>query len=202
MKRNLVAVLLLLIIIAGGICWTIFRQPSDRAVDQAQRELAFSYDKRGDVQLQSGQVTEARESYQQVLEISQKLAAADHSDAQAQLDLVVSHHKIATVQQKQKQYEQAIESYGRGLKVLQSLKQQKRLAPVNEKWIGIVEAAIQQCKLAKSALGDWKTLLEQPADLLPVLLEMRGTQFVQEGRAGDAVQAVAKLREFKALLPK
>ena len=44
--------------------------------------------------------------------------------------------------------------------------------------------------------ADWKTLLEQPADVLPALLEMRGTQSVQAGRAADAVQAVAKLREL------
>jgi len=51
------------------------------------------------------------------------------------------------------------------------------------------------------ARGDWKTLLEQPADLLPMLLELRGAQFVQEGRAGDAVQAVAKLRELGTATP-
>jgi tetratricopeptide (TPR) repeat protein len=114
--------------------------PSD-AVAQRDRFISL-----GDVQLQSGQVTEALGSYQQALEIRQKLAAADPSDAQAQLDLVVSHHKIASVQQEQKQYEQAIESYGRGLKVLQALKDRKRLAPANERWIGIVEEAIAECR--------------------------------------------------------
>ena len=168
--------------------------PSDA---RAQRDLFISYSKLGDVQRQSGQVTEALGSYQKGLAISQKLAAADPSDAQAQLDLVASHHKIATVQQRQKQYEQAIESYGRALKVLQTLKDQKRLAPANEKWIGIVQQAIEQCKQSATALGDWKTLVEQPLELLPVLLEMRGIEFVQEGRTAEAVQAVAKLLELK-----
>ena len=54
----------------------------------------------------------------------------------------------------------------------------------------------RQCRHVATALGDWKTLLEQPADVLPVLLEMRGVQSVQAGRAADAVQAVAKLREL------
>ncbi len=170
---------------------------ADPSNAQAQRDLSISYNNLGDVQLQSGQVTEARGSYQQCLEISQKLAAADPSDAQAQLDLVVSHHKIAKVHQTQKQYEQAIESYGRGLKVLQALREQKRLAPANERWIGIVEEAIQQCKHAATALVDWKTLLEQPAELLHVLLDLRGTELVQAGRTAEAVQAVAKLRELK-----
>ena len=59
-----------------------------------------------------------------------------------------------------------------------------------------MDQAIQQCRHAATALGVWKTLLEQPADVLPALLEMRGTQSVQAGRAADAVQAVAKLREL------
>ena len=40
------------------------------------------------------------------------------------------------------------------------------------------------------------TLLQQPPDQLPVLLAMRGIQFAEEGRAVDAVQAIAKLREL------
>ena len=59
-----------------------------------------------------------------------------------------------------------------------------------------MQQGIQQCRHAAIALGDWKTLLEQPADVLPELLEMRGTQSVQAGRAADAVQAVAKPREL------
>ena len=71
-----------------------------------------------------------------------------------------------------------------------------RSAAAVAEWIGIVQQAIQQCRHAATALGDWKTLLDQPAEVLPALLEMRGTQSVQAGRAADAVQAVAKLREL------
>ena len=59
--------------------------------------------------------------------------------------MVVSHYKIVSVQQVQKQYEQAIESYGRGLKVLQALREQKRLTPTNEQWIGIVALETAEC---------------------------------------------------------
>ena len=163
---------------------------------QAQRDLSVSYEKLGDVGRQTGELTAALEHYQQSLEIRQQLAAADPADVQAQLDLYVSHQKQATVQQRQGQYAPAIESYGHGLKLLKSLNDQNRLPPQNVRHIEKIEQSIQQCQLAPTALGDWKTLLEQPADVLPVLLEMRGTQFVQKGRVGDAVQAVAKLREL------
>lgn len=163
---------------------------------QAQRDQSVSYEKLGDVCFKAGQVPEALGHYQKALEIRQKRAAANPSDGQAQFELAVSLQKNGSVQQKEQQYEQAIETYGRGLTVLQSLKEQMRLAPANERWIGILELAIQQCKLAPTALTDWKVLLEQPVDVLPALLDLRGQEFVQAGRVADAIQAVAKLREL------
>jgi tetratricopeptide (TPR) repeat protein len=150
----------------------------------------------GDVSLQAGKVDEALDYLKKMLEIVQKLVAVDASDAEAKFLLYGSYHMIAEVQQRQKEYEQAIETYGRGLKILQSLKEQKKLAPDNERWIGVVEQLIQQCKLMPIALGDWKTLLEQPKESLPLLLNMRGTQFVHDGRVSDAVQAVSSLRKL------
>ena len=82
------------------------------------------------------------------------------------------------------------------ISVLEGLEKAGRLPPSEKKWIGIVQQAIPQCRHAAIALGDWKTLLDQPADVLPELLELRGTQSVQAGRVADAVQAVAKLREL------
>jgi len=167
--------------------------PSDA---QAQRDLSVSYNKLGNVQLQSGQVTEALRSYEQFLEISQKLAAADPSDARAQFGLYVSLAKTGEANQKAKRFENAISSYEKALKILQELDRVKPLPPPQKPQIGLMQQRIQQCKHSATALGDWKTLLEQPADLLPVLLDLRGTQLVQEGRTADAIQAVAKLREL------
>ncbi len=64
---------------------------------RAQRDLSGTYGRLGDVQLQSGQVTEALGSYQETMAISQKLAAADPSDARAQNDLSISLEKLAEV---------------------------------------------------------------------------------------------------------
>ena len=50
--------------------------------------------------------------------------------------------------------------------------------------------------MATTALGDWKTLLQQPADVLPVLLEFRAMESVQAGDVTETMQAVAKLREL------
>ena len=62
---------------------------ADPTSAQAQRDLSVSFERLGNVQLQSGQVTEALRSYEKGLEISQKLAAADPSDAQAKRHLAL-----------------------------------------------------------------------------------------------------------------
>jgi len=116
---------------------------------QAQRDLWVSYLKLGDVSLEAGQATEALVYYQKGLDISQKLAAADPMDARAQFDMFPSHYNIAAVHVRQQQYEQAIEWYRSGLNVLQSLKEQNRITPAQDKWIGIVEEAIAECRRLK-----------------------------------------------------
>ena len=168
---------------------------------QAQRDLAISYSKLGDLSLQAGQFAEAVGHYQKGLEISQKLAAADPTDAQAQFGLYLSHAKIGDVNQNSSRFPDAIAAYEQALDVLRGLDRTSRLAPSQQQYIREVQLRLEQCRRAAPALGDWKTLLEQPLELLPELLELRGVQFVQEGRVGDALQAVAKLRELGTATP-
>jgi serine/threonine protein kinase/tetratricopeptide (TPR) repeat protein len=163
---------------------------------QTQRDLFASYAKLGNVQLQSGQVTEALGSHKKGLEISQKLAAADTTNAQAQLDLSRNFYNLGEAEMAGKQFEKAIGWYEKAAAKVKSLQESGRLAPQDKNTLSMLEQRIQQCRHAGIALGDWKTLLEQPPPMLPALLEMRGTESVQAGRPAEAVQAVAKLREL------
>jgi tetratricopeptide (TPR) repeat protein len=148
-----------------------------------------------------GLAIEAVEYYRLSLAIVEKLADANPTDGQAQVDLAATHGGIAHVQKQLRQYEQAIESYGRALKVLRTLQEQGRLPEVNGRWIGIIEQAIQFCRHAPTAFGEWEMLLAQPATMLPELLELRAMQFGEQGRFDDAVQAVAKLRQLGTATP-
>jgi tetratricopeptide (TPR) repeat protein len=163
---------------------------------QAQRDLSLSYLKLGHVQLQSGQVTEALRSFEKSLEIRQKLAATDPTNAQAQTDLHVSYDRMAQVEQAAGHYESAILFHEKSIRVLKELEASNRLPREHRSCLDRHQAEIAKCKHAVTALGDWKTLMEQPAESLPVLLELRGMQMVQEGRANEAIRAVAKLREL------
>ncbi len=186
----------------------------------AQRAVSISYEKLGDVSLQVGKATEALEQYQKGLEIYRTQAATDPADAWLQSALMVTLWRLGAGNQQVKAYERAIEYYEQGLDVLnrmdeagrQPVSQSEwivtylsarksqtgivRLPPMQKEWVRIIQRQIQHCKHAPTAEGEWKALLEQPADLLPVLLEMRGTQFVQDGRTSDAAHAIAKLREL------
>ena len=147
----------------------------------------------------AGPLTAARKCYQQAFDIAQKLAAADPSDARAQRDLLVSFYKLGEAERAGKQFEKAIAWYEKARDKVTAMQQAGRLAPQDKNVLSMLKRSIQQCKHAATALGDWKTLLEQPAELLPVLLEVRGREFVQASRMGEAVQAVAKLRELKTV---
>jgi tetratricopeptide (TPR) repeat protein len=56
---------------------------SDPTDAQAQRDLSVSYNKLGDVSLQTGAVQDAVDSYRKALDIRERLAASDPTDAQA-----------------------------------------------------------------------------------------------------------------------
>ena len=78
---------------------------------KSERDLSTSYCNLGDMQRQSGQVTEALASYQQGLEICQKLAAANPGDARAQRDLSIAYEKLGNVQLQSGQATEARGSY-------------------------------------------------------------------------------------------
>ncbi len=86
-----------------------------------QRDLSASYNRRGNVQLQSGQATEALGTYQKAFEINQKLSADDPSDARTQRELSVSYNKLGDVQLQSGQVTEALASYQQGLAIRQKL---------------------------------------------------------------------------------
>jgi tetratricopeptide (TPR) repeat protein/tRNA A-37 threonylcarbamoyl transferase component Bud32 len=174
------------------ICQRLAADPSDTG---AQSDLLVTYDDLGDVQFQAGQVTEAFASYQKCLEICQNLAA-NPRDGQAQLALYFSLLKMGAAHQEAKQFGKAVTWYRQALEVLERLEKAKELTPTQKGQIAAVQLRIQECQLAGVALGEWQKLLEQPAAVLPALLQMRGTESLKAGRVAEAVQAVAKLREL------
>jgi tetratricopeptide (TPR) repeat protein len=88
---------------------------------QAQRDLALSHRKLGDLSLELGDSQAALDSYSKALELSQRLADADPASAPAQRDLALSHRRIGDVSLRRGERQAALESYKKGLDLHQRL---------------------------------------------------------------------------------
>jgi tetratricopeptide (TPR) repeat protein len=113
---------------------------------RSQRDLSVSYERIGDVQSAQGDLTSALSSYQQGLDIRQKLAARDPANAQWKTDLVISLWKLASTleQQGAPQQREAGVNYQRALDILQPLAAENRLTEEQKTWISLLEARLKQ----------------------------------------------------------
>jgi serine/threonine-protein kinase len=97
------------------------RAEAERDNPEAQRDLAGSLNKLGDVQRQMGEPKAALASYTRSREINQRLVDADPKSAQAQRDLSVSIYKVGDAQRQLGDTKAALVSYTRSLALNQKL---------------------------------------------------------------------------------
>ncbi len=88
---------------------------------QARRELTISYERLGNVSLQTGQTAKALEYYQKSLEMREELARSRPSDSRDQRDFQVSYNKIGDVLFQTGQTARALDYYQKGLGVSEAL---------------------------------------------------------------------------------
>ena len=88
---------------------------------QAQRDLAISFDRLGDVLRQQEEIGAALERYREGLRIRQRLATAAPSEARAQGDLFASFHKIGSILLQQGERRKALEHYRESLHIARRL---------------------------------------------------------------------------------
>ncbi len=67
----------------------------------------------------------------------------------------------------------------------------------SEAELGACEAKRRAAETMVVALGDWDALLEQPAELLPTLLEARAVECLRQARFDEAARAARQLREVE-----
>jgi tetratricopeptide (TPR) repeat protein len=75
----------------------------------------------GDLYRTQGRSTEARDAYQRSMDIAERLAASDPSNAEWQRDLSVSHNKIGEILQAQGNLAEALAAYQRGMDIAERL---------------------------------------------------------------------------------
>jgi tetratricopeptide (TPR) repeat protein len=167
---------------------------SDPTDAEAQRDLSISYDKLGDVSLQTGAVQEAVDSYRKALDIRERLAASDPTDAQAQRDLMVSHYKLGNVQRELFAYAEAATRYQAGIKVLDRMIAAGQNVERSTRERDILQRRATSTELAAAATVEWLDLLQVPEKQLPKLLPSRCTELAKQQKFDDVAQAAGTLR--------
>ena len=103
-----------------------------------QRDLSVSYNKVGDLYQSLGQGEKAREAYLNALQIRERLAESEPDRADYQVDLASSLVRVALTGASERQ-----KGLKRALSILTALRDQERLAPVDEGKIAALEQMIQ-----------------------------------------------------------
>jgi tetratricopeptide (TPR) repeat protein len=105
-----------------------------------QRDLLVFYNKIGDVQVAQGNLADALKSFRDGLAIIDRLAQSDPSNAVWQFDLVTSHWRLAA------NGDDAPRRWAFIVATLRKLKEENRLAPVQEKWLPEAEAQLARTR--------------------------------------------------------
>ncbi|NQV25372.1 MAG: tetratricopeptide repeat protein [Rhodopirellula sp.] len=174
------------------------RMKADPSDVDAKRFTSVVYNFLGDVFLKLGRTDDALTQFQDGLTIRRVLAEADPSSAEKQRDLMFSHNKLGEVEVQAGRYETAKGHFESGIEVLDRMIANGQNVAACQQEKAFLERRRQFCGSALIATGDWDVLLQQPAEILPVLLTTRCTFLTQQKRTADVVQAAAKLRELAA----
>jgi len=146
------------------------------------------------VSLQTGAVPEAVDSYRKALDIRERLATADPTDAQAQRDLMFSHYKLGEVQTELFAYEAAEDHYRAGIVVLDAMIAAGQNVEQSTRERDVLVSRAAAAAQAVRATGDWNDVLQQPEEELPTLLAVRCTELAKQDRIDDVAQAAGNLR--------
>jgi hypothetical protein len=108
---------------------------------QAQRDVAVTLDKLGDVKLQAGDRAGALAAYQECVDIVRKLAAQDPGNAQAQTDLVTGLVKTSSVDPGRARAELT-----EALSILKKLDQEQKLTTAQKDLRDLVRASLSKLR--------------------------------------------------------
>lgn len=125
--------------------------------DQAQRDMSTLHDWLGDLLLESGQVSEALQSYSLAMEIDRNRAKAKPADRRVQRKLSISFLKLGDVQRQSGLADAALQSYVEALKGFQHLADE---APDDGQARSDLSVAFERLGNAQGELGQTNEALQ------------------------------------------
>ena len=114
-----------------------------------QRDLAISYERLGDLALQSGQASEAERLYRQSLDVREALARDEPTNTTYQRDLAISYNKLADLALQSGQASEAERLYRQSLDVGEAL---ARDEPTNTTYQRDLAVSYEQARRPRAAV--------------------------------------------------
>lgn len=148
---------------------------------RAQRDLSISFDSLGTIAQHIGDVSEALNYYRQSFEIRQQLARDNPKDTQAHLDVFISEYNIGFGYQAALQFAESaqwLEKANASLVRFQTngwiTKPEQMIGTWSlRQWVDAVQARLVISAKAEQAIADLTFALQQPANQISRLLEVR-----------------------------
>ena len=154
---------------------------ADSSHVRARRNMAHVYSSIGSIHLKLNDTPAALACYQDAFEIRQSLALEDSENADVQFELMLSNLKLGESFDLLGDYSKAVEYYQSGIAILNKMSEKGQEATKHRSRLTDLLIREHNAKRMQLAMVDWDELLEQPAEMLPTLLYLRGAE-VQRAR--------------------
>ena len=171
---------------------------------KAQALFALSCDRLGGLHLRLQHMPDALAWYQKALDTRRKLAEADPKNVTAQTGPFFSYYNLGTARMVEQNFPEATRWFAMAERCLSDFekagwytKPDQRLGiwPYG-RWVEEVGQSVAACEKAEQALADAEFAFQQPADLLPLLIELRVKGLVKAGKLDDAAKSADRFAEW------
>lgn len=160
---------------------------------KAQRRLGGSALRIGAIHRDEGNLEQAIIWFEKALRFSESLATQESNDKESQHDLMVTNYELAKIESLLGNHAEAAAYYRAGVAVSAEMIEKKMDTNLSvREYMLLLNAAKSEEQLA-IALGDWDTLIGQPAEDRPLLLQKRAELFDGQLQIQKAAQAASEL---------
>lgn len=162
--------------------------------DETKRFVMVVHENLGKVGRLQGSVQQDVDERRRELESRRQLAYANPGEPQFQRELMFAHLKLGKAEYDRYAYAAASRQYHQGIAILDGLTETGRDSESDARSRDYLVQQALRAELAVTATTDWSSLIEEPDDELPILLEIRCTEFAKQGRLDEVERAAGELR--------
>lgn len=164
---------------------------------ELQQMRAMGASALGDLEMARREFGRAEGRYRDAQSSFQTLVDHQPSDVVSRRSLMIASFKLGEALRALRRPMESLESYRQALQQLEAIEESGADYPSLAREKTMLENSIRQVEGMQIVLGDWDRLIEQPAEVLPDMLEARAIAKLEAGEWTDAIQAARKLAELE-----